>query len=193
VKESDVKDKTEIDTSSFTDNGRSKHLKDTARNKAIVIAKVPLMIFFSPFVDYYWENVEGELQISYPRYVASITARYSKLTVSHHQSHYNAIIWMEAVMAIFSILAANQAVRFDVEYIETHTYSPTFSPTYSPTYTIDSPTPIPTVGPTFYPTYGYNDDIDYYDERVVDYENKLTAVLALKLGILYLLFKIYQY
>ena len=92
-------------------------------------------------------------------------------------------------MTIFSILYVDDIMRFDVEYIETHTASPTFSPTYSPTYT-DSPTPIPTVGPTLYPT--YNDDyLDYYGERVIDHGNKLKPVLALKLGILYLLIKIY--
>ena len=182
VKESDVKDKTEIDTSSVTDNGRSNHLKDTARNNAIVIAKVPVLIFFSPFVDYYWENVEAELQISYPRYVASIIARYSKFTVSHHQSHYNTIIWIESVMAIFSILYVDEIMRFDVEYIETHTASPTLSPTYSPTYTIDSPTPIPTVGPTLYPTYSPR---EYNMNGEIDYENKVKRVFALNLGILY--------
>ena len=135
-------------------------------------------------------RIETKLQISYPRYVASIIARFGKFTVSHHQSHYNAIIWIEAVVAIFSILVANETVRFidnRIENIETHTASPTLSPTYSPTYTIDSPTPIPTVGPTLYPTYAHHDDwMDYYDEIVIDHGNKLKPVLALILGILYL-------
>jgi len=137
-------------------------------------------------------GVGTELQISYPRCVASITARYRKFTVSHHQSHYNAIIWIETIMAIFSILVANQAVRFTDSNIdiEREMHSPTLSPTYAidsptPIPTVGHPTPIPTVGPTLYPTLNNDYWFFYYEERVVDRGNKLKPVLALILGILY--------
>jgi hypothetical protein len=188
-----MKDKIEIDSSGASDTRRSDHLEDqdsasSKYNAVIIIVKVPILMLFSPFVNYHWENVRTELQISYPSYFSSVIAGYDKFTLSHHQSHYNAILWIESVMAVFSILVVNRIIRDDysaIEYYKTLTYSPTKSPTYSPTYVKDSPTPIPSVGPTPYPTYDYTDDYLTRTERLIDHENTLKHVLALTIGIFY--------